>query len=897
MNAEKSPETSPAQSLLPEAPGGLARQIVTVVALAAVVLAVATVWSVPRPTGDLYVGLAAGRDIVAGKLGKVDDWSFMTEGRGWINQNWGTNLAYWVSYQLGDEAGLLVLKALMLMAGTGFLVLACRRREASWPIALIVSAGVIAAGRSFIDLRPNLTTLMFVPVMLHLLYRTAGRPRRIWLTMLVFGVIWANLHGGFTLGLLAMFFWAFCVVILPIFGRNLLSAWVPGVAVAGAVAAIFHYMGMSSGSAARRSSPDMVSTIVVFVLVLGIWYFIRWSVRKKDRTANRGGSSTPLGQTLKASASAMIRRKWPYLAAAFGAVALAGVVTPYGIHNAFRDFSQLTMPFWEMWNLTHPIVVTIGKDSNIWRSVIEWNSIFTASPNTFGTSWEFFGIVGLFCTLVPLQVAVKIHRGKLMDVEDFVLLVVIVAVCVAIIAQAEPVRAAFAKTVSDAVFKGVAASESFRGVMQQHYGWLAVMIVFPIIGLFALGVSLASISAWFKRRQMSPWSAERIGIVVFDVCIAAGGIHLAFGARRFMPLALMLLAPMLARRMQWLVGWLGEMAAGAMEPAPVAGKQAVSDAPPHSMARGLMWHLPAIVVGLVVLFVIGIQTRRNYNRYRTDSPVVRYKSVLKNMIAYQMFSPYAKDFIRDNDLSGRCFNEWRWEGYLRWYCPKLKMFVGGRAQQAYSIETYKFQRQLLGGYLPPRELDKLGVRWIIVPWSGAYIRLMQKAVYDKGAAWVPVFCDGENIVLANSRLPECKETIRKCLAGQLAYPSKAIAHFSRAMCFSAASVNLLDEAVKELEKAQQFEPIPRAYEVFNFLCNRAGGIGSRIDYLERENRRLAGMDYNHLNGFRILRCRYSVLSTIGQHYRATEQRAEQARIAEDRRRLNDLMGRVIDEWN
>lgn len=897
MSAKQLPETSPAQSLLPEAPGGIARQIVTVVALAAVALAVATVWSVPRPTGDLYVGLAAGRDIVAGKLGEVDDWSFTTEGRVWINQNWGTNLAYWVSHELCGEPGLLALKALMLMAGTGFLVFACRRREASWPVALIVSAGVIAAGRSFIDLRPNLTTLMFVPVMLHLLYRTAGRPRRIWLTMLVFGVIWANLHGGFTLGLLAMFFWALCVVILPIFGRKLLSAWVPGAAIAGAVAAIFHYMRMGSGSAARRSSPDMVSTIVVFVLVLGIWYFIRWSVRKKDRTANHGGSSTPLGQTLKASASAMIRRKWPYLAAAFGAVVLAGVVTPYGIHNAFRDFSKLSMPFWEMWNLTHPIVVTVGEDSDIWRSVIEWNSIFTASPNTFGTSWEFFGIVGLFSVLVPLQVAVKIHRRKLLDVEDFVLLVVIVAICVAIIAQAEPVRTWFANTVRDAAFKGVAARESFRGVWEQHYGWLAVMIVFPMIGLFALGVSLASISAWFRRRQMSPWSAERIGIVVFDVCIAAGGIKLAFGARRFMPLALMLLAPMLARRMQWLVGWLGEMAAGGMVPAPVAGKQAVSDAPPHSTGRGLMWHLPAIVIGLAVLVVIGIQTRRNYNRYRPDSPVVRYKSVLKNMIVYQMFSPYAKDFIRDNDLSGRCFNEWRWEGYLRWYCPKLKVFVGGRAQQAYSIETYKFQRQLLGGFLSPRELEKLGVRWIIVPWSGAYIPLMQKAVYGKGAAWVPVFCDGENIVLANSRLPECKETILKCVAGQLAYPSKAIAHFSRAMCFSAASVNLPAEAVTELEKAQQFEPIPRAYDVFNALCDRAGGIGSRIDYLERENRRLAGMDYNRLNGFEILRCRYSVLSMIAQHYRATEQRAEQARIAEDRRRLTDLMDRVLDEWN
>jgi len=881
---------------LPEEPGGVGRQVVTVVALAAVVLAVATVWSVPRPTGDLYVGLAAGRDIMAGKLGQVDDWSFTTQGRVWINQNWGTNWAYWASHWLCGEAGLLALKALMLMAGTGFLVFACRRREASWPIALIVSAGVIAAGRSFIDLRPNLTTLMFIPVMLHLLYRTAGRPGRIWLTMLVFGVIWANLRGGFTLGLVAMFFWALCVVILPIFGRERLSAWVPGVAVAGAAAVIFHYIRMGSYTVAKSSLTDILPAIVVFVLALGIWYLIRWNVAKAHRLAGGGGSTAPPGRTFKASASEMLRRKWAYLAAALGAVVLAGVVTPFGIHNAFRDFSKLKMPFWEMWNLTHPIVVTIGKDSDIWRSVIEWNSIFTASPNTFGTSWEFFGIVGLFSVLVPLQVAVKIRREKLLDVEDFVLLVMIVAVCVAIIAQAEPVRAAFARTVDKAIFKGVASNDSFRGIWQQYYGWTAAMIVFPMIALFASGVSLAAVSAWFRRRQMSPFSAERIGIVVFDVCIAAGGIKLAFGARRFMPLALMLLAPLLARRMQWLVGWLGDMAAGALEPAPAGGRRTGGAAAPHSVGRGLMWHLPAVVIGLAVVFTISIQAVRNYNRYRTDSPIVRYKSVLKNMIAYQMFPPYAKDFIRDNDLSGRCFNEWRWEGYLRWYCPKLKMFVGGRAQQAYDIKTYQFQRKLLGGFFPPSELEKLKIRWIIVPWSGSYIPLMQRAAYNKGAAWVPVFCDGENLVLANSRLPVCQDTIRKCLAGQLAYPSKAIAHFSRAMCFSAASVNLPAEAVEEIKKAQQFEPISMAYRTMDRMCGRAGGIGRQVDYLEKENRRLASMDYNHFAGYDILRCRGYVLNMLARYYQATEQRAQQNRIGAEIHRLNGQINRVFDEW-
>jgi hypothetical protein len=797
------------------------------------------------------------------------------------------------------------------MTGTLFLVLACRRRDADWPVALIVSAGVIAAGRSFIDLRPNLTTLMFVPVMLHLLYRTADKPGRIWLTMLVFGVIWANLHGGFTLGLLAMFFWATCVVILPMLGRKTLAAWVPGVAIAASAAAsLWYIVDASSGAAVTRSvggptrslivmvlqalfTPKNVMTVLSFAASLAIWYQVRKVVGTKVSPGAVGGGE-PVADRIRKH----FRAKWPYLAAAFGAVVLAGVVTPFGVHNAFRDFSKLSMPFWEMWNLTHPYVVTFGQDSDVWRSVIEWNSIFTASASTFGTSWEFFGIVGLFCALAPLSVAVKISQRKLLDVEDVVLLAVIVGLCVAIVAQAAPIHRDFGQIIERYEFER-ASPDALREVQLQYYGWLTVLIVYPLIGLFTVGVSIAAISAWYQRRQMAPWSAERIGIVVFDVCMAAGGIKLAFGARRFMPLALMLLAPLLARRMQWLAGWLGDIVTGRDEPARVKAGQSAARAD-SAPARGLAWHLPTIIIGLAVMGIIGVQAVANYNRYRTDSPFVRYRSVLKNMIVYQEFPPHAKDFILANDLSGRCLNEWRWEGYLRWYCPKLTMFIGGRAQQAYAIETYKFQRDLLGGLLPLSKLQDMGVHWIIVPMKGTYNSFINQAVFSQGAVWVPIFYDGENIILANSRLSECQEVIRRCLSGKLAYPNKAYAHLSRGMCLSSAAINLPKEAVADMKKAQQLEPISMSYAMLGDLYNRTRTIlpsQGEISYLEGESRRLEKMDYHCLDGFEILRCRYYVLNLLGRFYAATEQQIELARVSAEAGELNDLMGRLIDEWN
>ena len=175
MTEPQTNETSDPQLLTDPPAGGFARKVMIGLSLGAVLLAIVTVWSVPRPTGDLYVGLAAGRDIVDGKMGKLDDWAFtnetraikvdgkilpgvsilsdntvdfdkevlpkgkpvpdvkvtpdgkillngkvvpqdriVTQGRVWINQNWGTNLLYWVSYELGDETGLLVLKLLLI---------------------------------------------------------------------------------------------------------------------------------------------------------------------------------------------------------------------------------------------------------------------------------------------------------------------------------------------------------------------------------------------------------------------------------------------------------------------------------------------------------------------------------------------------------------------------------------------------------------------------------------------------------------------------------------------------------------------------------------------------------------------------------------------------------------
>ena len=301
------------------------------------------------------------------------------------------------------------------------------------------------------------------------------------------------------------------------------------------------------------------------------------------------------------------------------------------------------------------------------------------------------------------------------------------------------------------------------------------------------------------------------------------------------------------------------------------------------------------------------------------------------MIVYNMFPPNAKDFILANGLTGRCFNEWRWEGYLRWYCPKLKMFIGGRAQQAYSIQTYQIQQGIIGGLNPNlgkgtiqtliKEMSKTGaddpvdlldaykVRWIIVPWDGSfrhgmYARLIYKAAFEKaekdkpGSHWVPVFWDGENIILANSRLPECQEVIASCLRSRLAYRDKAYADLSRGMCLASAKINQPDAAVKDIEKAQQLKPISGSYVFMSMLFSLSKPpTQADLEYLESEDARLKAMDWHKMDGLEILRCRFYALNTLYSVYNARGQVANVRRIGDEMDKVDEQIGEAFDTWN
>jgi hypothetical protein len=172
-----------------------------------VLIAAFLIGSFSARNSDFWYHIAAGRLIAEGSYSfGTDPFSYMTEGRMWVNHSW-----LWdrVAYQLflRDPSGswLVSLKAAAFAAALLVLMLIRRPGAALWPWA--VTAGLAAlAGGPFVQLRPFALNPLFVAFTLFVLFRLEWKPgswRNPILLAVTFG-IWANIDGCFVLGPLAV---------------------------------------------------------------------------------------------------------------------------------------------------------------------------------------------------------------------------------------------------------------------------------------------------------------------------------------------------------------------------------------------------------------------------------------------------------------------------------------------------------------------------------------------------------------------------------------------------------------------------------------------------------------------------------------------------------------------
>ena len=196
-----------------------------------IVLAVAASGTASDP--DLWGHVRFGQDILAARaVAGHDPYSF-TSDRPWVNHEWLAEVLMAAAYGTAGSAGLIALKWALAMSAFGILWLALRRAGVFQPVAAgLLLMAVVGTYGQMMTVRPQLFSMLLYTMLLALL-NGAGRGRRrllLWMPVL-FG-FWANLHGGWIVGLGVLGLWSACALFAPRVGRvfrpGAVEVWSPG---------------------------------------------------------------------------------------------------------------------------------------------------------------------------------------------------------------------------------------------------------------------------------------------------------------------------------------------------------------------------------------------------------------------------------------------------------------------------------------------------------------------------------------------------------------------------------------------------------------------------------------------------------------------------------------------
>ncbi len=179
-------------------------RLLAFLSVGAVALAVLTY---TRADPDLWGNVRFGADIVTARFARLaDHYSFLSN-RPWINHEWLAEVVMYGAFRVAGGAGLIALKVLLVLAMLGAVAMTVHDLSLP-PIAKLALVGValVATVPQTTHVRPQLFSLALFSWLLILLLRERTSPRlAVWLVPLVW--IWANLHGGWIVGVGMLALW------------------------------------------------------------------------------------------------------------------------------------------------------------------------------------------------------------------------------------------------------------------------------------------------------------------------------------------------------------------------------------------------------------------------------------------------------------------------------------------------------------------------------------------------------------------------------------------------------------------------------------------------------------------------------------------------------------------
>ncbi len=150
---------------------------------------------------DLAYQLRVGAEILGGSgIPVVDSWTFTANGRPWLDQQWGAQVALAQIYAVAGWTGLVILRATLVGLISGLILLAIRLRAPAMrprTAALLALAAFVVMAPA-LALRPQLLAMALFTLTLVLLAARRTHPRAIWFIPVI-AAVWANVHGSFIL--------------------------------------------------------------------------------------------------------------------------------------------------------------------------------------------------------------------------------------------------------------------------------------------------------------------------------------------------------------------------------------------------------------------------------------------------------------------------------------------------------------------------------------------------------------------------------------------------------------------------------------------------------------------------------------------------------------------------
>lgn len=160
--------------------------------------------AVGLPSGDpdTYWHLASGQWMLDHReILRTDIFSSTVSGQPYSVGEWLGEIVLTLVFNAGSWAGLAIFRALIVAVAAFFLARLSRRGGAPLIAALVVVGFALICSKSRWTDRPAIFTFMLFPVILDLLYSARAGSRRALLVIPPLILVWANLHGGYAIGI------------------------------------------------------------------------------------------------------------------------------------------------------------------------------------------------------------------------------------------------------------------------------------------------------------------------------------------------------------------------------------------------------------------------------------------------------------------------------------------------------------------------------------------------------------------------------------------------------------------------------------------------------------------------------------------------------------------------